>query len=107
MDIKKVLGGVNPYVQSKVDKSEGSEATSKAEKAKAKAKGQATSSGDRVSVSSESKLVAEAAKVAAESPDIRVDRVEALRTQVQEGTYNPDSRRIAEKLVEGELDFLR
>jgi negative regulator of flagellin synthesis FlgM len=107
MDIKKILGGVNPYAQSKVDKGEGSAATTKAEKAKAKAKNQAASTGDRVSVSSDSKLVAEAAKVASESPDVRVDRVEALRNQVQAGTYNPDPRRIAEKMVEGELDFLR
>ena len=106
MDIKKILGGVNPYAQSKVDKGEGSEATTKAEKDKVKAKSQAAT-GDRVSVSSDSKLVAEAAKVASESPDVRVDRVEALKTQVQAGTYSPDPRRIAEKMVEGELDFLR
>ena len=103
MDIKKILGGSNPYVQSKVEKGDDSEAVAKA---KAKAKSQ-SSSGDRVSVSSDAKLVAEAAKAAMESPEVRVDRVEALRAQVQSGNYNPDPRRIAQKLVESDLDFLR
>lgn len=107
MDIKKILGGASPYTQSKVDKGESSDATAAA-KAKAKAKAQAqVSSGDRVSVSSDAKLVAEAAKAAEESPDVRVDKVEALRAQVQAGTYNPDSRQIAQKMVQSDLDFLR
>ncbi|KAF0234700.1 MAG: negative regulator of flagellin synthesis [Desulfovibrionaceae bacterium] len=105
MDIKNILGGSNPYVQSKVDKGEGTEAASAA-KAKAKAKSQ-SASGDRVSVSSDAKLVAEAAKAAQASPDIRVDRVEALRAQVESGSYNLNPRRIAEKLVASDLDFLR
>jgi len=106
MDIKKILGGSSPYVQSKVEKGEGSEATSRVDKAKAKARSKA-SAGDRVSVSSDAKLVAEAAKIAKESPDVRVDRVEALKAQVQSGTYNPDPRLIAQKMVESDLDFLR
>lgn len=106
MDIKKILGGANPYVQSKVEKGESSEATAKTGKAKAKAKSQ-SSAGDRVSVSSDAKLVAEAAKAAQEAPDVRVDKVEALRAQVQSGSYNPDPQRIAEKMVQSDLDFLR
>ncbi|GFK92694.1 hypothetical protein NNJEOMEG_00520 [Fundidesulfovibrio magnetotacticus] len=107
MDIKKILGGSSPYIQSKVEKGEESTASAKVEKAKAKARSQSSGSGDRVSVSGDAKLVAEAAKAAQESPDIRVERVEALRAQVQSGTYNLDSRRIAQKLVESDLDFLK
>jgi len=106
MDIKNILGGSSPYTQSKVDKGEESATTSKVEKAKAKARSQ-SSGGDRVSVSDDAKLVAEAAKTAQDSPDTRVERVEALRSQVQAGTYNLDSRRIAQKLVESDLEFLR
>jgi len=105
MDIKKILGGASPYTQSKVDKGESSEAAAKA-KAKAKAEGK-VSTGDRVSVSADAKLVAEAAKAAEASPDVRVDRVEALRAQVQAGTYNPDSRQIAQKMVQSDIEFLR
>lgn len=106
MDIKNIFGGSSPYTQSKVDKGDESAAASKVDKAKAKAKSQ-TSGKDRVSVSDDAKLVAEAAKAAQESPDIRVERVEALRSQVQAGTYNLDSRRIAQKLVESDLEFLK
>lgn len=102
MDIKKIGGGVTPYVQSKVEKGESPETAGKAGKASAR-----TVAGDRVSVSSDAKLVGEAARAAEESPDVRVDRVEALRAQVEAGTYSPDSRRIAEKLVQSDLDFLR
>ena len=106
MDIKKILGGANPYANNKVDQSEETGAAAKLAKAKAKAKSQ-SSTGDRVSVSEDAKLVAEAAKRANESPDVRVDRVEALKAQVQSGNYTPDPRKIAQKLVDGELEFLR
>lgn len=105
MDIKTILGGSNPYVQAKVDKGDGTEAAAAA-KTKAKATGQAAS-GDRVSVSSDAKLVAEAARAAQASPDIRVEKVEALRAQVESGSYSPNSRSIAEKLVASDLEFLR
>lgn len=104
MDIKKILGGSSPYVQSKVEKGESSEAPARVEKAKARSQ---ASAGDRVSVSSDAKLVAEAARVAKESPDVRVDRVEALKAQVQSGNYSPNPRLIAQKMVDGDLDFLR
>ena len=107
MDIKTILGGVNPYAN-KVEQGEEAGAAAKIAKARAKAKAKESSStGDRVSVSEDAKLVAEAAKRAAESPDVRVDRVEALKAQVQSGNYTPDPRKIAQKLVDGELDFLR
>jgi len=105
MDIKTILGGANPYVQSKVDKGEATESAAVA-KAKAKLKSQGAS-GDKVSVSSDAKLVAEAAKIASDSPDVRVDRVEQLRQQVQSGNYTPNSRLIAQKLVESDIEFLR
>jgi negative regulator of flagellin synthesis FlgM len=99
MDIKTISGGANPYVQSRVGKTEGSDAS-----AKAKATSQ-TTAGDRVSVSSDAKLVAEAAKAAEAAPDVRTDKVEALRAQVQAGTYTPNSQLIAQKMVQSEVDF--
>jgi negative regulator of flagellin synthesis FlgM len=107
MDIKSILGGVNPYVQSKVEKGEGSESSARAEKAKGRESSRTSSAGDRVSVSSDAKLVAEAAKAAQDGPGVRADRVEELRAQVQAGTYSPDPRRIAQKMVDNEVDFLR
>lgn len=105
MDIKNILGGANPYTQTKVEQGEETGAAAKlAAKAKAKS---ASSTGDRVSVSEDAKLMAEAAKRAQEAPDVRVDRVEALRAQVQSGTYTPDSRQIAQKMVDGQVEFMR
>ena len=106
MDIKRIIGGVSPYAQSKVDKGEES-GKAEAAKAKARSRSETTASGDRVSVSSDAKLVAEAAKEAMDSSDVRVDRVEALKTQVQSGNYKPDSRQIAAKLLENDMEFLR
>lgn len=106
MDIKNILSGSGPYAQSKVDRGETSGAA-EAAKAKARAKIEASSSGDRVSVSADAKLVAEAAREALESPDVRVDRVESLRQQVQSGNYKPNARQIAAKMVENDLEFLR
>jgi negative regulator of flagellin synthesis FlgM len=100
MDIKTISGGTSPYVQSRVEKGGGSDAS-----AKNNASNSATA-GDRVSVSSDARLVAEAAQTAQESPDVRVDKVEALRAQVQSGTYTPNSQLIAQKLVQSDLDFL-
>lgn len=34
------------------------------------------------------------------TPDVRMDRVEALRAQIGAGTYKVDSRAVAEKLIE-------
>ncbi len=108
MDIKKILGGVSPYAQNKVEQGEETGTAARIAKAKAKAKAKDSSStGDRVSVSQDAKLVAEAARSANESPDVRVDRVEALKAQVQSGNYTPDPRKIAQKLVDSEVEFMR
>ena len=58
--------------------------------------------GDTVSVSREARLLSEALRTAETSPDVRTDKVEALRIQVAEGTYRPDSRLIAENLLREE-----
>lgn len=39
-------------------------------------------------------------ELAAQSPAIRADRVEAIRQQIAQGSYQPDSRRIAAKVLE-------
>jgi flagellar biosynthesis anti-sigma factor FlgM len=35
-----------------------------------------------------------------ESPEVRAERVAALKAQIANGTYNPDPREVARKLVE-------
>lgn len=58
--------------------------------------------GDTVSVSQDALLLTEALRAAQDAPDVRTEKVEALRIQVANGTYTPDSRLIAENLVREE-----
>ncbi|MBO4314189.1 MAG: flagellar biosynthesis anti-sigma factor FlgM [Desulfovibrio sp.] len=58
--------------------------------------------GDVVTVSHDARLLAEANRAAQDAPDVRADKVEALRIQVRNGTYRPDSRLIASALVDEE-----
>lgn len=63
--------------------------------------------GDTVTVSQDALLLTEARRAAQNTPDIRAEKVEALRTRVVNGTYRPDSMRIAAGLVREEPDLFR
>ena len=65
--------------------------------------GQAQSTGDRVSVSHEARMLTEAYAAATNAPEIRQDKVATLKAQIANGTYAPNSRAIAEKLLQNEL----
>lgn len=58
--------------------------------------------GDSISVSKDAMLLSEAHRVAQNAPDVRADKVEALRMQVANGTYKADSRLIAANLLREE-----
>lgn len=80
----------------------------------AKLKGRASSTttsessqGDTVSVSQEAQLLTEARRTAQNTPDVRAEKVEALRIQVSNGTYKPDSKLIAASLVNEEPGLFR
>ena len=62
----------------------------------------AAGAGDVVTVSHDARLLAEANRVAQDTPDVRTDKVASLRIQVQNGTYRPDSRLIASALINEE-----
>lgn len=63
--------------------------------------------GDTVSVSQDALLLTEARRAAQNAPDIRSDKVEALRVQVANGTYTPDSKLIAAGLIREEPGLFR
>lgn len=54
---------------------------------------------DRVDVSESSRLFSQALVAAQATPDVRAERVEAVRAAVQNGTYQVDSRLIAERIL--------
>lgn len=58
--------------------------------------------GDSISVSKDAMLLSEAHRAAQTAPDVRADKVEALRMQVADGTYKVDSRLIAANLLREE-----
>ncbi len=64
-----------------------------------------SANGDTVQLSQEGVLRQEAFNVAMATPEVRQDRVDALRQQVQDGTYQINSRELANNLVRDEAAF--
>ncbi|GMV86957.1 MAG: hypothetical protein AMXMBFR80_28100 [Dehalococcoidia bacterium] len=55
---------------------------------------------DSAGITSEARALSRALDMVEEAPEVRAERVRALRARIQNGTYNPDPREIARKLVE-------
>lgn len=55
---------------------------------------------DSAGITPGARELARAREIVEEAPDVRAERVRALRAQIQNGTYNPDPREIAKRLVE-------
>ena len=58
---------------------------------------------DAVQVSSAARLVAVAQQALAVVPDIRMDKVEAIKTQLDADDYHPDGEAVAEGLIKEHL----
>ena len=56
-------------------------------------------SGDRVELSPKAKKMQEAKRILGTIPDIREEKVAQIRKQIEDGTYQIDSQKIAEKMV--------
>jgi negative regulator of flagellin synthesis FlgM len=52
-----------------------------------------------VTISDNARSIAAATKAVTDAPDVREDRVSALKAAIAAGTYSVDSRRLATKLV--------
>ena len=57
-----------------------------------------------VEISENAKLMQHASQIAKSSPDVRPDKVAELKKKIQDGTYEIDSAKIADKLVEEHLN---
>lgn len=55
---------------------------------------------DSSGITGEARELAGALQAVEESEEVRAEKVRALREQIANGTYNPDPREIARKLVE-------
>jgi flagellar biosynthesis anti-sigma factor FlgM len=59
-------------------------------------------SADVVRVSGQAAAVARLAERVSALPDVRQDRIDALRPQIEAGTYRPPARAIAEAMIAGD-----
>jgi negative regulator of flagellin synthesis FlgM len=63
----------------------------------------ATPVADAIQVSTSARLVAVAQEALAAVPDIRMEKVEALKNQLDSDGYNPDGEAVAEGLIKEHL----
>ena len=61
--------------------------------------------GDRVSLSSDARLRTQALSAAQAAPDVRQERIDALKAQVDSGAYVVDSKKVAAKLLREDAEF--
>lgn len=54
---------------------------------------------DAISLSNRGRVVADAARAVADSPEVRADRVAALKAAIADGSYRSNARDIATRLV--------
>lgn len=106
MDIKTVLGINQSYGQGRIGRGDSGEAATGIPRGTT-TDTTATTGADRVTLSDGARLVGVAVKTASGSPEVRADKVAELKAQVQSGTYQPDSRKIAEKMLTMESDLFR
>lgn len=103
MDIKTVFGIKQSYGQNRIGRSDSGD-SSNVSRGKTTESEQSSGS-DRVTLSDDAKLVSLAARTAQDASDVRTDKVASLKAQVDAGTYQPDSKKIAEKMLTMESDL--
>ena len=61
------------------------------------------SGSDRLELSTQSREIAHLNELIQSTPDIREDKVEKARRELENGTYNAKAEKIAEKILRGNL----
>ncbi len=97
MQIKGLLTGLQSYEQSKINKAKARDRGSPGSKT-------ADSASDKVTLSQDAKLYRAGLDQALKADEVRTERVQELKVKVQDGTYEPNSRRIAEKMIREDLE---
>jgi len=60
----------------------------------------ADDSKDKISLSGQAKEINELKRLISDLPEIRSDRVDALKKAIESGNYNIDAKKIAKKILE-------
>ncbi|HJV91390.1 MAG TPA: flagellar biosynthesis anti-sigma factor FlgM [Holophagaceae bacterium] len=82
-----------------VGSSQGVSSSAKASATSAAAPVSGVSQADALQVSGGARLMAVAQAAIAQVPDVRIDKVEALRAQMDTDSYNPDGEAVADGLL--------
>jgi flagellar biosynthesis anti-sigma factor FlgM len=94
------IDGLNPLATSRTS---AGGATSSVDNTKSRQdsgkSGEVSGPQDRVSLSNRAKVVAEASQAVAASSDVRTSKVLALKASIANGTYAPDPRELAQRLL--------
>ncbi|BCS86818.1 flagellar biosynthesis anti-sigma factor FlgM [Pseudodesulfovibrio sediminis] len=101
MVIKNIVGETNPYANKKIERPEVKDQQKPQEAAKSSGE-----SADRVVLSSEARLRGTALQTAKDASDVRREKVDELKRQVQDGSYQPDLKKAAANLIRDDLDLL-
>ncbi|EGB13279.1 Anti-sigma-28 factor FlgM family protein [Pseudodesulfovibrio mercurii] len=101
MVIRNIVGDQNPYANKKIERPEAKEV--RRTQGSVKTSGE---SADSVVLSSEARLRGAALQTAKEAPDVRREKVDELKRQVKDGTYQPDLKKAAANLIRDDLDLL-
>lgn len=64
-----------------------------------------SSQGDTVNLSSDGKLRIEGYRIAMQSQDIREEKVASIKASIEAGTYEIDSKDIARKILDSEVEI--
>jgi len=97
MQIKGLLTGLQTYEQSKIDKTR-DKSGSNSHRAKA------SSDSDRITLSQEARLYRSGLEQALNADESRTDKIQELKARIENGSYEPDSRRIAEKMIREDME---
>ncbi len=98
MSLQKVTTGLGPYEGASLQKTQKRQAAASKGKEISKEK-------DTISLSSEAKLLAAGLQEAQKAPDIRREKVDALKQQIAANNYMPDTRAIATKIVDEQMEL--
>lgn len=91
MKINNVTGAMGAYQQSGARKVTATKETAR------------TSKGDGVVLSREAQLVLALKDKVAQAPEVRQQRIEELRREIEAGTYRPDARQVADRMLKSRV----
>lgn len=87
-----------------IDSTRAAEKTQGADKAAESGRKAAVAGGSQVTISERAQLMNQASEAAKGAPDVRREKVDALKAQILGGTYKIDAETIAERLLQDHLD---